>query len=153
MTSHPLKVRFSLVRRIGGDEITFDAETVAELGQENYEYNRMMGLVRSALQDYQQNVAPTLPNSPAQSNGSNGGDWYQVDTISVTLDRGKRYVKAHTGRWSQYGIPIWPEVAKRIGWDIRSVPDTGYTPTKPLFAQVMLTDDGKPRIVALEIRE
>lgn len=153
MSAKPVTVLFRLSRRIGVDTLEFEITALADPGNENHEYNRIMGIVRTALGDYMQNVAPSLPTAPRENDAQQPGEWFKVVKLSVTVDGGKRYVKAHAGKYAKHGVVIWPEVAKEIGLDLDKIPNEGYAPQKNLEAMITTNPEGKARVSHLRIGE
>jgi hypothetical protein len=107
-----------------------------------------MGIASDALKDYINSILPTMPTTNI---GAGSGEWYEIDRLSVTIDKGKRYVKAHFARWEEYGLPIWPEVAKKINFVLDKVPLEGYKPRTKLEAFVVTDDKNRARIAQLRI--
>lgn len=72
---------------------------------------------------------------------------FTAKTLTATVNDGKAYWKVKGGRFSKYGVSIWPEVLKAAGFDPDSlnVMDTydvsGYT------AYYMLNEEEKPQKV------
>lgn len=146
-------VHVKLSRKIGNDTIELNVSSFAEAGDVGFTFNSLFGELRSALHDYYQNVAPTMPNDPS-AGMSDGQQWIDIERLSVSVDKGKRFVKAHGGKFEKYGIVIWPEVAKKIGLDLSIIPDSGYVPHKPLHALVGVDGpSGKMKIIALKVGE
>ena len=77
-------------------------------------------------------------------------DVFNVDTIMVEFmpDGVTKSAKAKGGRWSKYGVKVWPEVLllPPLEWDLDSLDAAEYPVPKGLQAIVMM-HEGKPRKV------
>ena len=81
---------------------------------------------------------------------SDDEDIFNVDTIMVEFmpDGVTKSAKAKGGRWSKYGVKVWPEVLALppLEWDLDSLDAAEYPVPKGLQAVVMM-HEGKPRKV------
>lgn len=149
-----VNVTAQIRRTIGQDELIITATGLVPIGSEAFEFNRLYGCLRTAMVDYIDNVLPTMPLNPVSiSTSANGAEWILITRLSVTVDKGKRYVKAHGGPFEKFGVVVWPEVAKTVGWDLNKVPDAGLLPTKVSHMAITKDDKGKPRITAIRVTE
>ena len=77
-------------------------------------------------------------------------DIFDVDTIMVEFmpDGVTKSAKAKGGRWSKYGVKVWPEVLALppLEWDLQQTDVAEYPVPKGLQAVVMM-HEGKPRKV------
>ena len=101
---------------------------------------------------------PTLPVPPKKASVKTGPapvvsddeDIFDVDTIMVEFmpDGVTKSAKAKGGRWSKYGVKVWPEVLALppLEWDLDSLDAAEYPVPKGLQAVVMM-HEGKPRKV------
>ena len=98
---------------------------------------------------------PTLPAGAVVKTGpapvaSDDEDIFNVDTIMVEFmpDGVTKSAKAKGGRWSKYGVRVWPEVLALppLEWDLDSLDAAEYPVPKGLQAVVMM-HEGKPRKV------
>lgn len=86
---------------------------------------------------------------PGQSQKPQGATLtFPAADLVGTVDGGKQYWKVKGGRFTQYGVTVWPEVLEASGFDDLEpggiYPLTGYT------AHYTTKEDGKPeKIVAL----
>ena len=57
-------------------------------------------------------IAPVAKTAPVAQPAQQGGDTktFVVETLSVEVKGGKRYVKAKGGIFTLYGVNVWPEV-------------------------------------------
>ena len=79
----------------------------------------------------QQPAAPSQPSAPPPPAGNppatpppaatqaqnTSGLSFQCETLSATVDGPKTYWKIKGGRFSKFGINVWPEVLKPAGYD------------------------------------
>ena len=88
--------------------------------------------------------------SQVLSNVSQDEDVFNVDTIMVEFmpDGVTKSAKAKGGRWSKYGVKIWPEVLALppLEWDLEAT-DAGEYPAPTGLQAVVLMHEGKPRKV------
>ena len=84
------------------------------------------------------------------SNVSQDDDLFNVDTIMVEFmpDGVTKSAKAKGGRWSKYGVKVWPEVLALppLEWDLDATDAAEYPAPAGLQAVVMM-HEGKPRKV------
>ena len=90
--------------------------------------------------------APEVPYTADDFSGDESQaeyDEFDADILEASTNKGKTYWKVKGGRWSKFGVTIWPEAIKDAGftddldpakeYDLR-----GYTATA-------LMEDGKPK--------
>ncbi|MFA6198705.1 MAG: hypothetical protein WC734_06190 [Patescibacteria group bacterium] len=142
----PVTVNFSLERKIGADNVRIAVSSYAEPGNDGLEFNRIMSVAADAMNDFVNNIFVTLPRDESAVSGDG---WYIVTQLNVTIDKGKRYVKALCGDWNEFGLVIWPELAARKHIDLDIVPVTGYKP-KTMEVKVSVTN-GKPRVIDIRV--
>ena len=83
-------------------------------------------------------VAKTAPVAqPAQQPTPQSGDLtFPVETLSVEVKGGKRYVKAKGGNFKVYGVNVWPEVLALppLEWDLETLDGADYNAPAGLTA-------------------
>jgi len=74
---------------------------------------------------------------PAQQPTPQSGDLtFPVETLSVEVKGGKRYVKAKGGNFKVYGVNVWPEVLALppLEWDLETLDGADYNAPAGLTA-------------------
>jgi len=109
-------------------------------------------------------VLPTQPTAPvakkppvaqsAQQTPQPAGDLtFVVETLSVDIKGGKRYMKAKGGHFSKYGVNVWEEVAAMppLEWDLETLDGADYNAPAGLTAiyieKAITTKDGVEKMV------
>jgi len=61
---------------------------------------------------------------------------FEVETLSVEVKGGKRYMKAKGGNFKRYGVNVWEEVAAMppLEWDLATLDGADYAAPKGLTA-------------------
>ena len=78
---------------------------------------------------------------------------FPVDTITVDVKSGKKYVKAKGGSFVQYGVNVWPEVLALppLEWDVEELAPTEIPAPAGLTAiyseKEITTKDGDKKLV------
>ena len=97
-------------------------------------------------QDAQQ---PSLP-----ADGVVAGELtFPVETLSVDIKGGKRYMKAKGGHFTMYGVNVWKEVAALppLEWDLEALDGADYPAPTGLTAiyseKTIVKDDGTEKVV------
>ena len=100
---------------------------------------------------------PVLRNTPQptpqQTTTPTSGDLsFPVDTLSVEVKGGKRYVKAKGGPFVMYGVNVWPEVLvlPPLEWDAETLDGADYPAPAGLTAiyiEKAITKDGVEKMV------
>jgi hypothetical protein len=96
---------------------------------------------------------PATASMPPVAGGNGNGDLtFQAQTLVANISEGNTYWKVKGGKWSQYGVTIWPEVLAAAGFE----PD-GLDPTQPYdlsgyTAQYIINDKGNPQKVTALVR-
>lgn len=104
--------------------------------------------------------APSLPNpmndggddpfsgsdaKPAQASGVSNDNSFTAEKLTGTVAEGKTYWKVKGGRFSQYGVTIWPEALQAAGIDSAKLdPLKEYPQVNGMIAHYELNDKGKP---------
>lgn len=92
---------------------------------------------------------PAPGGAPAQI-VNNDGQWFDAETLSASMNNGKTYWKIKGGRFSQYGITIWPEVLSAAGFHKEALNPATVYDVKGYKAQYVLNSQGKPdKVIAL----
>lgn len=93
--------------------------------------------------------SPAVAAQPAPANGGSAKplDWhgesfsFQASTLEASITNGKTYWKVKGGRFTQYGVTIWPENLAEAGLKpdpLKTTDLTGWT------AHYITKPDGKP---------
>ena len=98
--------------------------------------------------------APNAPIAPVSQPAQQGGDLsFPVETLSVEVKGGKRYVKAKGGHFTMYGVNVWPEVLALppLEWDAETLDGADYNAPAGLTAiyveKAITTKDGAEKMV------
>lgn len=94
---------------------------------------------------------PPYPASRPAANGSAapaGALTFAADTLSVKVEEGKTFFKVKGGKFSKFGVTVWPEVLEAAGIDPQHIPVAGLS-LKGWTAHYTETD-GRQKVVHLE---
>ncbi len=149
------QVKAEITRDYGKHKITFglvESVECSSVGEVKEAFLNLQSLLENQITVYE---AVSLPHVklPNQSNSVEGnqhtGESFQLETILVESQGGKRRVKAKGGKYQQFGVPVYEECATDL--DLKLL-DYGVHDFKHLNLTVKVELDGdKPRR-ALSIR-
>lgn len=137
-------------RKYGNDTIRFSFTQYTEIGNEEHVASRL-GSVSVRAMDNFNSVAYASSRSSGHDMHTGGSDavTFRVNRISSEVKRGKRYIKAHGGRFSKYGLAIYEEHWPTMGIDPATVTPEGVEPRGELTATVEKQASGLFKIVGL----
>lgn len=126
-----VKVSSTLRRDYGAVGISFGLEDYAPRTKAGITagYERVLQSVMAMHNRYaaenlpkenRQPLAPASNNEPAANIEA-----IECDRLSVKVDDGKIMIRAHGGRFSKYGVPVYEEVLEELGYTAESIPLTG----------------------------
>ena len=95
--------------------------------------------------------APELPKAKAQI-ATAVEEYFEAETLEGSMNKGKVYWKVKGGKFSKYGVTIWPEVLKEAGINTEEL-DPAQIYNMSGKAYYTLTDDGKPQKVVRLVRQ
>ena len=147
-----ITVSFTLKRKVGIDEITLEQSAIVPQGDSGMMYNHLFETAKTALDDYYNNVASTLPKQPNR-NAVIESEWFKIERLTVDMHNGTRLVKAKGGLYRKHGLTIWPEIAETIGLKLDLIHESGYIPLKLLEGKAVTKADGTVKLDALRIRD
>jgi len=105
----------------------------------------------SAPQPPASNPPATPPPSTTQA-ASNSALSFHADTLAATLADGKTYWKIKGGRFSKWGINVWPEVLKSAGYDTDTLDVRQPVNMQGWTAYYTEDENGKPTKVTQLVR-
>jgi len=104
------------------------------------------------------NPALAAASAPPPPQPTDNGLWFHAETLAASMNEGKVYWKVKGGKFSKFGVNIWPETldaAFKSGamWDVDGEldPATIYNITG-LVAHYTLNDKGQPQKVTALVR-
>ena len=95
--------------------------------------------------------APTAPKAATLPQPS-GDKTFVVETLSVEVKGGKRYVKAKGGNFKMYGVNVWPEVLALppLEWNADDLDGADYpapTGLTAIYIEKAIEKDGEQKMV------
>ena len=92
-----------------------------------------------------QTAAPE--NTPLESQGEIKE--FAAEYMDCTISKGREIWKVHGGPFKKYGVTVWPEVWRELGWDVKAINANGVPQTYRLDGYVAqyLEVDAKPKKV------
>jgi len=98
------------------------------------------------------------PSAPPQGASGRQGqpapaqrETFQAQTLGATTDKGKVYWKVYGGRFSKYGVTIWPETLQAAGYDVENLDPAQTYNLAGYTATYVCKEDGKPsKVVELK---
>lgn len=95
-----------------------------------------------------QPVQQTPGAPPVQSNGTKT---FAASELSISVNDGKPYFKIKGGKFTKYGVIIWPEVLEAAGYDVNALDPMQTYNLNGWQAIYSTKEDGKPEKV-VELR-
>lgn len=90
--------------------------------------------------------APAAPVSQPQGNGNGGGHTFRANRLKVEFSAdGQKRARLFGGRYTQYGVTLWPETAPELGLDLTVMQAGEYT--IDMEVAYVLNAQGKPQKV------
>jgi len=92
---------------------------------------------------YRQQSAPSQAQ-PAQIADGQPVMSFPAEKMVKSTHKGKTYWKVQGGRFSQFGVTIWPEVLESAGFNVEELDKEDERPLSGLMAWYTINEDGKP---------
>lgn len=137
-----------------GGTVSFGARRNVPLDAGRMSFDEVSGMYSDLLDlcktGYQQllrskGIAQQSVMEPQQHQQTGNTELIDATTLICNLNEGKKSYKLKGGRFTKFGVTIWPEVLKAAGLEPDTIPPTfnlnGYTAT------VLLKEDGTPNKV------
>jgi len=88
--------------------------------------------------------APNTPPPAAQAQASNGGtDSFEASILCGSINGSKTYWKVKGGRFSKFGVSVWPEVLKPAGYDTDALDPRQEYNIQGFVAYYVMDEEGK----------
>lgn len=150
------KVIVQITKHYGAVSVTYGLEKECEInkGSDFFENRaKLQALVEHEFKEYEANglpkQRPAAPPPPLLGESSATVE-IALDKISIKIDNGKRMFSAHGGRWSKFGVPIYPEAMKAFGFEVETFPIEGMT-FEGATMKVEMQGDKPKRVVSVDI--
>lgn len=95
---------------------------------------------------------PSKTNAqPSANHASTPALNFPADTLELSINAGKTYYKIKGGKFTKFGVTIWPEALEAAGWDTSQLQATEVYNLRGWTAHYVTKDDGKPdKVIRLE---
>lgn len=150
------KVIVQITKHYGAVSVTFGLEKDCEISKGSDFFDnraKLQALVEHEFREYEANSLPKQrPGQPAPllSGESSATVEIALDKISIKIENGKRMFSAHGGRWSKFGVPIYPEAMKAFGFEVETFPIEGMA-FEGATMKVEMQGDKPKRVVSVDI--
>lgn len=150
------KVIVQITKHYGAVSVTFGLEKDCEIskGSDFFENRaKLQALVEHEFREYEANSLPKQrPGQPAPLLSGESSAFVEIvlDKISIKIENGKRMFSAHGGKYSKFGVPVYPEAMKQFGFDVEQFPIEGMT-FENARMNVEMSGDKPKRVVSVSI--
>lgn len=90
--------------------------------------------------------------TPPGANGNKNALSFQADNMVGSITEGQQYWKVKGGKFSKYGVTVWPEVLEAAGFDVDALNIGQRYSLQGFTAYYVLNSEGKPHKVTELVR-
>lgn len=106
-------------------------------------YDEVWEELEHQFQRYGENRLQVAAGQRIEENG--GMETVDAEAITCETKQGKKYYRIRAGRWTKYGVTVWPEVLEGAGIDLRALDVNGEDYELPHGSKATIAlKDGKP---------
>lgn len=142
MSESVILIKSTQTRKYGKLEQTYSAEvTVVAENHEKIQaaYKYLNNVIAHEFQAFEGGyLASSIPQETSENERTWSGGW-----LALSITDGKKIYRLHTGEWTKYGVPVYPEVFEQFP----PMEDDIFRVDLPNHGGTILMSDGKPKKV------